>query len=457
MKFISLAVFVYSFSIIIIFSPNYVECMTFVFSIPWFLFFVPCGVYLLIYLWMYIKAYETSYLNQSKREEYETGLSVSHYHQEHIEYILRGYSSLLPNNNKNNNNNSTIVHLQSKSETNIDVDSNMKEEEMERVVNKMIQLVERMEDEGRVYVDLRSKLRSQMAHVRRQERQAAASAAAAAADDADNTAASEKREGRASSNLISNSDSDSSSSSGSDSDDDGDDATEENREAWKMVQLVENYGAPPGPSAAMYDLTLDAIANVIHNTSDPIPYLQKSMELFERSLSRNELDRKQDLDVVNLKSMPTAATFNAVIRISSNVVKESGSGSSNEQVRDVAVTNAFTAFHAMDVHPHVHRNSATYNYLVRTVDKFFPACKAKGHILATVWDDCVFKDAVLDENVIKAFLDVKYEDCGEDIHFYFTKRIADVYDPEVKNGYGFPVKYSRNKKKRRFDKALDVY
>lgn len=387
-------------------------------------------------------AYESSYLNQSKQEEYETGLSVSYHHQEQVEYLLRGYSSLLPN---------SIVHLQSPQSPNhpmynremftsgkIDI-AQMDIAEEEQVVDKMIQLIERMETEGSVYIDLRSKLRSQMALVSGKESDSAAAGI--------NTEESDS------------SDSDSDSSSDSDGgSSDGDDATEEDKGAWRKVQLVENYGAPPGPSAAMYDLTLDAIANIIRKTSDPITYLKKAMDLFQSSISRNESDRKQEMDVVNLKSIPTAATFNALIRISSNVEKDTGkSQGHNDEVRDEALSNAFQAFNSMNHHPHVHRNSATYHYLIRTVNKFFPDCKSKGYILATFWDKCILTDAVLDENVIQAFLDVKTDDCGEDVHLFFKKRVVDVYDPEVKNGYGFPLKYSRNKKKKRFDKMLDVY
>lgn len=375
----------------------------------------------------------------SKRDEYEIGLSTSHYHQEHVEYLLRGYSSLLP---------SSIVHLQSPkssshpinkfkiNNTNNNIDSTsastiMSEEE---IVDKMIQLVERMEHEGRVYVELRSKLRSQLTNIHQTQ------------SEGEQLQEKEKP-------II-----DDSSSYYEDEIDATNDATEETKVEWQTTQLISSYGAPPGPSTAMYNLTLDAIANIIAKTSNPVPYLYKARTLFQSVLARNELDQKQNLDVVNINSIPNAATFNAFIRISSNAGdRNENKKGSDEEIRDVAITNAFMGFDSAHHHNIVERNSATYNYLIQTVNRFFPDCESKGHILVALWDKCTLTEGALDENVLQSFLEVNSEGCGKKFHSWFTKDVKGIYNPEERNGFGFPLRYSKNKNRRRFDKRMDVY
>ena len=380
-----------------------------------------------------------------KQEEYEIGLSTCHYHQEHVEYLLRGYSSLLP---------SSIVHLQSPkspshpinkygSSNNTSLATVLKEEE---IVDKMIQLVERIENEGKVYVQLRSKLRSQLANLDMNNH-----------DETNNTNhyTNKNTEGTGTANEEENMVDD---ENDDDERDANNDATEDSKLGWQMTQIQSNYGAPPGPSSAMYDLTLDAIANIISKTSHPVSYLNKARMLFQSALSRNELDQKQDFDTVNVHSIPTSLTFNAFIRISSNVgVETNNKMSSEEEIRDVAITNAFMGFDAVNHHNVVQRNSATYNYLIQTVNAFFPDCESKGYILVALWDKCTISDGVLDENILKSLLEVNSKDCGDKFHDWLIKDVRDVYNPKEKNGYGFPMKYSKNKNVRKFDKRLDVY
>ena len=370
----------------------------------------------------------------SKKEEYEVGLSASHYYQEHIEYLLRGYSSMLQ---------SSIVHLQSPKDPNhplnklnggkndsINIDKSIKGDE---IVDKMIQLVERIEEEGNVYVELRSKLRSQVASIYHNENERSESI-----------------------NTMNKTDDDY-----DDEHNASNDATEQMKVQWQTTQLISNYGAPPGPSAAMYDLTLDAIANIVTTTSNPIPYLYKARTLFRNSLTRNELDHKQNFDAININSIPTAATFNAFARISSmvgeNKIRKNGNRATEEEIRDVAITNAFMAFDAVYHHNVVRRNSATYNYLIQTVIKFFPDCESKGYILVTLWDKCTLGEGVLDENILNSLLTVNSKQCGSKFHEWLMKDVKGVHNPEERNGFGFPVKYSKNNKLRRFDKRFDLY
>lgn len=391
-------------------------------------------------------AYKSDFMKLSKQEEYEIGLSASHYHQEHVEYLLRGYSSLLQ---------SSIVRLQlPKSPSHpmnkygtIDNSSNATTLKEEEIVDKMIQLVERIEHEARVYVQLRSKLRSQLANLNPGNDDESKK------PDSNSNKSNEGIRTDKSEEMVVDDENDD-----DDENNANDDATEESKLGWQMTQIQTNYGAPPGPSSAMYDLTLDAIANIISKTSDPITYLNKARTLFQSALSRNELDQKQNFDTVNVHSIPTSLTFNALIRISSNVgAKTSNTMSSEEEIRDVAITSAFMGFDAAHHHNVVQRNSATYDYLIQTVNAFFPDCESKGYILVALWDKCTLKEGVLDENILNSLLQVNSKDCGDKFHGWLTKDVRDIYNPEEKNGYGFPLKYSKNKNLRKFDKRLEVY
>lgn len=368
----------------------------------------------------------------SKETEYQKGLDISHYYQEHVEYLLRGYSSLLP---------CSLVHLQ---ESTLPANPNTKErstiamnnqltyennnssEKGEEIVNKMIQLIARMEEEGNAYVELRSKLRSQLMAVNQQL-------------DPSNDKEEEQKQDQVDDHN-------------NDDDESDNEFAESSRQNWQLTQLIHHYGAPPGPSTAMYDLTLDAIANIINDTSNPVSYLRKARALHQSALERNDLDREQKMDVVNVNSVPTAATFNAMIRTSSLVEERDG----YEELRDVAVENAFLGYDAIFHHNVVERNSATYKYMVKTVNKFFPDCEAKGYILVALWEKCTLQERLLDEDIIRAFLEVNSEDCGEKFHPWMISEIKDVFD-EKENGYGFPLKFSKNKKLRRYDRRLDVY
>ena len=366
----------------------------------------------------------------SKEDEYEKGLEVSHYHQEHVEYLLRGYSSLLP---------SSIVHLQ---ESSLPTTSSKEEEQSntiamknqstwqadsdnnnEEIVDKMIQLIARMEEEGRAYVELRSKLRSQLMNVNQRQQQSE-----------QNETNTEGIENKVESSL--------------------NESAETSRQNWQLTQLIHHYGAPPGPSVAMYDLVLDAIANTITDSSNPALYLRKVRALHRSALERNELDREQKMDTLNVKSVPTPATFNAMIRTSSLV--DHNKHNHNEEVRDLAVENAFLGYDAMFHHNVIQRNSATYKFMVRTVNKFFPDCEAKGYILVALWDKCTLQEQLLDEDIVQAFLEVNSEGCGDRFHPWMMKEIKDVFDKK-ENGYGFPQKYSKNKKMGRYDRRLEIY
>jgi len=404
-------------------------------------------------------AYDSNNMNRTKQQEYEAGLEVSHYHTEHLEYILRGYSSLISNSitqiqyqskakQINKNMNMNMIQNQLLEKTNNNDPSKVDMDEME-IVENMIALVHRMEEEGRVYVQLRSKMRSQLAllHQNRHNHDDSGSSS-------NNSSSSSSNSGSTSNSN--NSDSDSSGTS------DDEDIEESTKQAWQMTRLISNYGSPPGVSTPMYDLTLDAISNIISKsttstTTTTLSLLYQARTLYATSLSNHKLDVDQKLEDMNIKCIPSAATFNTLIRISNNVDMNLVPEELQDEVRDVAIENAFLAYDAMGHHKIVERNNATYFYLLRVVNKYFPDCVTKGNIMVGLFDKCL-SEGVLDENVLHCMMeDVNSKDCGNDFDNYIQNRLKDKVDFDVKNGFGLPMKFGKNKKSRRYDKRLTVY
>lgn len=81
----------------------------------------------------------------TQSDEYENALSECHALQQKVEYLLRGYSSML--------------------EGSMTKSDNSFAENKDEIIDNMIELLERMEAEGKAYVEVRSKYRSQLARV----------------------------------------------------------------------------------------------------------------------------------------------------------------------------------------------------------------------------------------------------------------------------------------------------
>jgi hypothetical protein len=358
-------------------------------------------------------AFNPQNLHQTKKEEYEHALVESFHLSQQIEYILRGYSAQISP--------LSIVHLQAKKP--IETKNISNQDDVQDVINKMIKLVERIEAEGNVYVELRSKFRVQLAQT------------------SSHTTAIEERE--------------------EEEQEEGVDSyanvnTDSSTSAWKISQLIKSYGAAPGPTITMYDLILDAIAISISNCKDSateLSLLQTSRDIYVRALERFELDLKAEMTELNTSSCPTTMTFNAMIRAAANAINSK----KNEQVRDFAMENAFFAFNAMHHHPVVPRNSATYAYMLQMMNVHFPVGEMRGHIAVGMWEKCL-QDGVVDENVIKSMLEFgDNKSHGEMFDSWFSNTIKSSWNPKERNGFGFPVSWGEHRRLRRFDKRFDVY
>jgi len=354
-------------------------------------------------------AYSSDYVKLTKLEEYKIALTKCNQIQQQVEYILRGYNSTFSG--------SLVQYTHSDRIDNNTSDTNISP--LEERIEKMEKLLERMEEEGNVYLELRSRIRSQLVNFKLK--------------------------------------------------DDGEDRDDEHlvHSEEKGEKDVDAYGAPPGPSTIMYDLILDAIAvSIPHlSISSSIQWLEKSRAISERAVERHTLDIDAgEMDKINLEnSIPSAVTFNAVIRAAAYAPYDGVS----EQLRDVALDAAFMTYSSMHKHSVTHRNSATYCYILQTVGKYLPVGPSMGNIAHALFLEACVEERVLDEIVIDALLkDVTKLDCnggaeekrslGRNFDDWIKDFISDKYEKEA-NGFGFKIKWSSKKKLRRYDRRFAMY
>lgn len=341
-------------------------------------------------------AYNPDYLYQSKLDEFEHGLKESNHFQQKVEYILRGYSTLLPSSIVNCTHDTTPP-------TNLSGISSSDE-----IVNQMINLLERVELEGRTYVELRSKYHSQLARVSSET-----------------------------------TDPDSAKSENSETIEDA------SSEKDSMKLYIDSYGAPPGRSTTMYDLILDAIAVTIPSSPNKLTLLKTSRELYLRVLNNNELNKKAGTVEANPSSIPSACTFNAVIRASCIETTD-------ERSRDTAFENMFLAFNTMYHDDYVYRNSATYRYMLQALKHHFPISELRGNIACGMWQKCI-TDKVLDMHVYEALKKLSDEGNHSLDYDRWWAKIEGQFTGKDTNGYGFPIDWGKNKRVRRYHKRINLY
>lgn len=362
---------------------------------------------------------------KSKLNEYEEAHALAHPIQEKVLYLMRGYANLIDGSivqtNKSSYQVPGVISVGSVEPTptpSLDISP------ME-IVETMMKLVNRMEKEGEVYVQLRSKFRLQLAQTR-----SLPAVLGDLIDDVD----------------IKN-----------DSDEAETEDEEQEKNAWRFDKLVSSFGSPPGPTTSMYDLVLDAHACLLsqsseHNETTIISLLQSSYDLLEQLEHRHELDESQGYRYTS--NQPTQCTYNSVLRGCASLSPSVAAAS--DEARDLALVHATRIFDTMvkTTGGVVVRNSATYAYYLQAIRNLLPKSPAAGNIAHGVWFQAMNHDCVIDVNVVNALLQYE-EGYSED----FDEWLADVrnrYDESL-NGFGFPVKWSRNKKARRFDKRFNCY
>ena len=390
--------------------------------------------------------YEFNSAGKGKADEYEAGLARSDTTTQKFEWTLGGHAAAIPgttnasntagaDNNNSDNTGSSKQHL-----------------------DAMVELLERIEEEGRIYVELRARVLNQQFGT--------------------NTSGD---------NNTSNSSSDCNDSSDSDSDSDTDNtssSTAKSQSAWRIQSLINRYGAAPGPSIYMYDSLLDAIACCAEAEQDTagtssmssMEYLTLARSVYERAMARHRADGGPNAN--NRHTMPTLITYNAVLRTCAAVEYNGES----EQVRDAALDLAFVAYDALNANAPTDaastsnavsknksttnnttnttmpkRNSATYAHMLRVIAKYLPPSPTRGNVAYGLWLSCTGHDGVLDRNVIQAYVEANTRNGSNGAQYdAFVAKLAGVENNMQENDV-LRQNWWRNRKSRRMSGSMNDY
>lgn len=287
-----------------------------------------------------------------------------------VEYLIRGHSSNVVGSmynplNRNGTSESPEDHLAS-----------------------MIRLLNRMQQEGEMFMKLRQEHLSVFEISKHM-------------DDLSDSDSSD-----------SDSDSDDSSSSSSDDEDDG---------KGKVSSVRSLDFAPPGATTNMYDSILDAMAVSPSSSSssvstDPMDFFRISFQ----ALAANDTDASFLLDgsrIVDSRStLATHVTYHAALR---GIANKTDFG--KEQHRDEALHAAFQLYNHLTHSRHLPRSSASILRMLHIVDKALPASRVKGNISFTFWKQACDMGLATDE--IKNFLLSMHDGhaCGPEFEVVVTK------------------------------------
>jgi len=148
----------------------------------------------------------------------------------------------------------------------------------------------------------------------------------------------------------------------------------------------------PGPTVAMYDIVLDAMACSQHESGTKA--LERAMEYVDTVMARHVRDGS-DEDNTNLHTLPTLLTLNAPIRLASLV-----DSTSNPQTCDYALETAVTCYDLLNHSQRLAPNSATYLYAIQTMLQHLPDSRIRRNIVrgwyATACNDGVVDDALVE-------------------------------------------------------------
>lgn len=246
-----------------------------------------------------------------------------------VEWLIRGYSAQVEN---------TQMHKQYAIESN---------EDPRKCIDQMMKLVQKMEEEGKMYMDLRLKMRSQLAI--------------------------------------------------EDGKDPDEDLSWRNKDVEMDKERLNGQSsdgdrgqafASPGQTIGMFDTLFDTMSMVTdHNTPATVGNIIKRIE--ERFQQDGGLAYN-----INPSTVPTQMTWNAGLRAIANT------NNSCEKTRDDALTSAFSIFdHLGDAN--AKRNGATYTFMVQIVAKYIPPSEISANVAHALWH-LAKEDKVINKNLMKA-------------------------------------------------------
>jgi len=205
--------------------------------------------------------------------------------------------------------------------------------------------------------------------------------------------------------------------------------------------------ALPGPTVNIYNALLDVMA--CHPESDFVTPMEASL-LLEFILMRHKLDGGDEKNT-NSHTRPSVMTFNAPIRIASTLpFDHDDKQTANVRYRDEAITLAFAAFDTLSHSGVSERNSATYNYLLSTVAKYFPSSRIRGNIAHGMFHHARLQ-GLIDSSVIRAHIAANEPSNGKEFDDWIEETLK---EKAVKD---LPHKWRRNSRRRRYHPRENDY
>jgi hypothetical protein len=181
-----------------------------------------------------------------------------------------------------------------------------------------------------------------------------------------------------------------------------------------------NDFASPGVTVNMYDTLLDAMAC---QAASEFVTSQKAFDILAEVIARHDLDGGDDKNT-NIHTRPTAVSYNAAIRIASELPFDMESEEPEDIcMRDDALTVAFGAFDAL-YQSGVERNSATYGYLLLTVAKYMPASRTRGNVARGMFHHAQ-EQGLIDADVVAAQTAANTPSNGPEFDEWMDKTLKD--------------------------------
>jgi hypothetical protein len=211
--------------------------------------------------------------------------------------------------------------------------------------------------------------------------------------------------------------------------------------------------AHPGLTTAMFDTILDSIACNAAQTSDRQDTLHLANHLHEHLMARHTNDGGDDKND-NIHTRPTAVSFNALTRVVAelpydNSVNISAATAPWEEVfyRDQAVTTFVSTHQVMHECGAVHRNSASFKYVLDCVAKYFPPCRIRGNISNGYFQQARYMGLVND-SVVASFIAANTPSNDE---------WNDAFIRDNLQSGKWPVKWKHDSRKLQYSSKDDVY
>jgi hypothetical protein len=210
-----------------------------------------------------------------------------------------------------------------------------------------------------------------------------------------------------------------------------------------------NDFSSPGVTVSMYDALLDAMACQAATSSDFITPT-KAFDIVSEIVSRHDLDGGDNANT-NIHTRPTAVSYNAAIRIASELPFDATSEEPEDiRVRDDALTVAFGAFDALQQTGVVEGNSATYHYLLLCVAKYFPASRIRGNVAHGMFHHAQ-EQGLIDAEVVAAHMAANAPSNGPEFEEYMEKTL------KGKTVNDLPHAWRRFNKVRRHHPRENIY